>query len=660
MSSVSKYTRQFCIVFFPILLTGSFTQAEAPNLPTLYPSSLTKDEYDVKCSWEFTKEDIYEISSFSFSMNDSIKIETGPSYVGFGHGEYGAVWAALIPKTEGDIECNQLEEPEKMRHVWIRFHPAKLQSLFPQETVVGKGDPLLYATILRIAHFKFHNSMHSGSLAYINEPAILIFDADTENATQKRFRRFFGVDRNKKQVNYARSLADAVLPESKSITKEEAEKNFDLLWETYDREYAMFVIRPEVDWNQMRETYRPQAAACQTVYQFANVCAEMLSHLRDLHIGVSMGEEGVPGFYRPRELNANPNALDTFMKDGMWLGRYVKWGKTEDDVGYISIDSWTDPLIPQQVDKALDILRDTRGLIVDVRVNGGGGEDLAMQVAGRFTKESRVYSYSQYRNGPKHTDLTEKIPRRFEPRGEWKYTQPTLILIGQKCMSSNESFIAMMEQCPQVTTMGDRTCGSSGNPKMIELSIGVNVRMPKWIDLLMDEKPLDERGIQPDIFFEAKPDSFTENRDELLSTAIERLKNEPLPPWVQVNPSVQMLTPFYGTKNVKPETELCVQFDRPMNPQAVHLVWKEGGYLEHGEVRYERDANLFLIPVILKPGIRHHIIINPAGNDPPTGFQSSKGIKAEEAQWIFETKPIEPSPEQTDQKPWRQSLILPN
>jgi hypothetical protein len=53
-------------------------------------------------------------------------------------------------------------------------------------------------------------------------------------------------------------------------------------------------------------------------------------------------------------------------------------------------------------------------------------------------------------------------------------------------MSSNESFIAMMSGSRNVTIMGDRTCGSSGNPKIVKLPLDMTVSVPRWIDYLPD------------------------------------------------------------------------------------------------------------------------------------------------------------------------------
>ena len=139
-------------------------------------------------------------------------------------------------------------------------------------------------------------------------------------------------------------------------------------------------------------------------------------------------------------------------------------------------------------------LRDTRGLIIDVRLNGGGAEPLSQRVAGRFLEKPFVYAYHQFRNGPQHTNLTDKIARRLSPRGPWRYDRPVVLLIGQKCMSSNESFIAMMSGGTNVVIMGDHTCGSSGNPQMTPLALDLTVSVPKWVDYLPDGTPLDARG----------------------------------------------------------------------------------------------------------------------------------------------------------------------
>src|SRR5262249_15952233 len=118
--------------------------------------------------------------------------------------------------------------------------------------------------------------------------------------------------------------------------------------------------------------------------------------------------------------------------------------------------------------------------------------------------------------------------RTIKPRGSWRYQRPVILLIGQKCMSSNESFIAMMTGATNVATMGHHTCGSSGNPELIELPLNMTVSVPRWIDYLPDGSPLDERGITPSIPFKPQPGAFDGDRDDLLKAALTHLRATPL------------------------------------------------------------------------------------------------------------------------------------
>jgi C-terminal processing protease CtpA/Prc len=170
---------------------------------------------------------------------------------------------------------------------------------------------------------------------------------------------------------------------------------------------------------------------------------------------------------------------------------------------------------------------ETWALIVDLRFNGGGGEDLAQAIAGRFTDERRVYSTSQYRDGPKPDNLGQRIERVFEPRGPWRYAAPVVLLQGRKTLSSAESMALMFAQCPQVTTLGDSTGGSSGNPRSIQLECGITVNQPRWLDRDPEGNPIEHVGVAPEVRIEAAPEAFDDTRDPVLEAALARLRKTP-------------------------------------------------------------------------------------------------------------------------------------
>ena len=202
----------------------------------------------------------------------------------------------------------------------------------------------------------------------------------------------------------------------------------------------------------------------------------------------------------------------------------VSWGRKH-DIGYLVIWNLTEQGLVAAFDQALEELASTRGLIVDLRFNGGGDELLAREIAGRFLDRKRIYSKNQYRDGPRHDDLGKKLAREFEPRGPWRYEAPVALLQGQKTMSSAESLALMFAQCPQVTTFGDRTAGSSANPRRLEVAGGaITVNLPRWLDQDPRGRPIDAVGIQPDEPVEAASYDDFRREDPVIDAALAHLK----------------------------------------------------------------------------------------------------------------------------------------
>ena len=515
------------LAFTCLLLAALSVKGQPVNLLERYPTKLTAGDAapDRARPCKFTDADVFRVSQFRLEAGQGLRVETGPADLGIGHCQDGAVWAVVLPQAAGKLTSQATNGPEAVAHVWLRFHPREINRLFPPETVLAGGQTDRAPQMRAIANFKFGSSWHAGTNAMIPEPKDLTVDMDTEGGP----RRFFAVDTEAGAARYVAAFEKRSVKLPPAITPDLARKAFDQLWEAFDKDYAMFVLRPEVDWAKLRGQFRPPALASKSTPEFASVCAEMLRPLRDLHVWLTVAGGNVPVFNRPRSSNANPSAHRAILGGLNEAGRGVRWAVTADRIGFIAIYGWDNPDVPLRCQEALEQMRGTRGLIVDVRLNGGGSEPQSGQFAGRFLKKEFVYACSQFRNGSNRTNLTQRSERKVAPRGPWRYDRPVVLLIGQRCMSSNESFIAMLSGAPEVTTMGDRTCGSSGNPKIVNLPLEMTVSVPRWIDYLPDGTPLDERGFQPQVRFEPKPGAFEGERDDLLTAALERLRQAPLP-----------------------------------------------------------------------------------------------------------------------------------
>ena len=694
-------TKHIPLIGLLIGLLFAAAQARPVDLLQRYPTTLTTGDTgpDAARPWEFNATDIFRLSQFTLAVGKDLRVQSGPADLGLAHCHDGAVWAVVIPRDGGKLTSSAAAQPERIAHIWLRFHPKEISRLFPSETVSEPGAANLVSQMRRIAGVKFTSSWHAGMNAMIPEPKDLTVDVDVEGGP----RRFFMVNQDAQTAEYVAAFEKRFVKPPPPFAPAQAEEAFDKLWDAFDRDYAMFVLRPDVDWAKLRDEYRPKALAAKSAYEFADVCAEMLRPLRDLHIWLKLAGADVPVFNRPRSANSNPSAHAAILGELHQAGRNVSWTVTPDKIGYLVIHGWSDPAIPAQCDEALEEMRDTRGLIVDVRLNGGGSEDQALEVAGRFLAKEFVYAYSRFRNGPNHTNLTQKSERAVHPRGPWRYNRPVVLLIGQKCMSSNESFIAMMSGDPDLVTMGDHTCGSSGNPRIVLLPFDMTVSVPRWIDYLPDGTPLDERGVTPQVRFKPTPGAFSGQRDDLLTAALERLRALPLPAQPipgpvagsaaaggpenlrrpadslpdhsadaaaeahdASRPKVISVSPPADAQEVPARTDLRVRFDNPMDPLSLKLNWDAGGFFDFEVPQYDTNRNEFVIPMHLAPGVLHQVVVNspfikqPLGESrkqwPLDGFQSTNQHLAGLFAWRFRTAAATPP---ADAKPPKPTAVVP-
>src|SRR5689334_22727467 len=63
----------------------------------------------------------------------------------------------------------------------------------------------------------------------------------------------------------------------------EPEKNFEHLWRTFDRNYAIFGPK-KVDWGALYRIYRPRVTSATTDDELFDIMAALLGHLNDNHV----------------------------------------------------------------------------------------------------------------------------------------------------------------------------------------------------------------------------------------------------------------------------------------------------------------------------------------------------------------------------------------
>ena len=207
----------------------------------------------------------------------------------------------------------------------------------------------------------------------------------------------------------------------------------------------------------------------------------------------------------------------------------VSTGRFDGGIGYILIKSWSKGQGPpaQAALEALKSLADCRGIVIDVRPNAGGSETLALLFAGCFVAEPVLYAKHVNPDPGEPGGFGDVRERILKPNDSGpSYRGPVAVLMGQANMSSCEAFLLMMKQVPNCKLIGQRSYGSSGNPKPTDLGNGVTVWLPSWKALRPDGTCFEGQGIQPDIPVRTGPTRRWRQRDPILTAALKWLARQ--------------------------------------------------------------------------------------------------------------------------------------
>lgn len=311
-----------------------------------------------------------------------------------------------------------------------------------------------------------------------------------------------------------------------TLTEEENRTALEVLSEAIHDHYS-YRDRLKIDWNEVLKANEGPLLAAKTPDEFAQLAGTVLARAQDKHLWFRVGDKTVPSFVRPAVRNANYKLLPTIVPGLTKHGNQVVSGQWDDGIGYLGIATWDREKLDdgKPIFEALDRLRTTKALIIDVRANGGGAEPLAQEVAGCFVTERKLYGKHVFRDPSTPSGFTAPPNERWlEPNAKRPhYAGRVAVVSGPVVMSSCESFLLMMKQAPGTMIVGAASQGASGNPKPFDLGNGVTVFLPSWKDLTPDGQELEGVGIAPDIPVKASAADF-ENGDPVLTAALTHLR----------------------------------------------------------------------------------------------------------------------------------------
>ena len=299
--------------------------------------------------------------------------------------------------------------------------------------------------------------------------------------------------------------------------------NFDYLWEEVDKKYSYFELK-NIDWNAIRNQYRSQLSSNSTDEQLFEVLANMLNELRDGHtnlfspFNVSRYDPGL----ELGPVNFNQRTIEEFYLPDAWLtGDFIHGFLDNNEIGYIRYESFDDDV--DHFDFVLNRYKNTKGLIFDIRQNGGGDLFNIPKLLSRFANTKTLVSYSITRNGPNHNDFNNPEKFYITPYSGDKYLKPVIVLADRGSYSATTFFSLATKAFPNITLMGDTTGGGGGLPNGGQLPNGWTYRFSVTQLLDLNFENYAENGVPPDI--EVAFDWSDLTKDEILERAILELQS---------------------------------------------------------------------------------------------------------------------------------------
>ncbi len=189
------------------------------------------------------------------------------------------------------------------------------------------------------------------------------------------------------------------------------------------------------------------------------------------------------------------------------------------DIGKITITGFND-YTNQELDDALKQVRDThlKGIVLDLRNNGGGYVDGAQQLLGRFLPKDSVAMLEDRR--PTGGKLTPILVKNDGPQ---LLDLPMVMLVNGGTASASEIVAGSLQDYGRAVLVGTKTFGKGSEQEVTELSDGSSVRVTVANWYTPKERVIQKQGLMPDDVVE-RPDTGPGSSDPQLDKAVEVLR----------------------------------------------------------------------------------------------------------------------------------------
>jgi len=299
---------------------------------------------------------------------------------------------------------------------------------------------------------------------------------------------------------------------------------FGHLWQDVHDRYSYFEEKG-IHWDSLGQIYRQQLHPGMRREDLFDLLAELLFHLEDGHVNL------LSDFDRSRNwewyLNFPPN-YDPHLVETHYLGKdYRIIGPTRsqviDSVLYVDYRSFAQHISESHLRELIKRSESLRGVIIDVRHNGGGNLANASRLAGAFCATPLTYALERIKTGPGVDQFSAWYPLQVRPRDGERYTGKLAVLTNRRTYSAANFFAQMARTLPNARLFGDHTGGGGGIPVFGELPNGWTYRFSA--SQAIDPQGLHlEFGVPVDVPVSLQADAAQTGVDSIIETALDWMR----------------------------------------------------------------------------------------------------------------------------------------
>lgn len=194
--------------------------------------------------------------------------------------------------------------------------------------------------------------------------------------------------------------------------------------------------------------------------------------------------------------------------------------KLDGDIYHVEIRQFSNTTKNEFQSVVQKILLDkAKGIIVDVRGDGGGYFDTSVDIISEFISGEKAAAVIKRRDQSKNETVKTNGSGRLADI-------PLVVLINKGSASASEIFAGAIQDYKRGILIGEKTFGKGSVQELVDLQDGSNLRLTiaKWFTPL--GRSIDEVGISPDREIKLDEKDVAANKDPQLDAAIQYLKNK--------------------------------------------------------------------------------------------------------------------------------------